>query len=61
MSFSEVILISFVMLNNKKTHEIHGGSDLRPHDDYSISLPSLGQHLMFAFSLAHCGSARGFL
>ena len=38
-------------------HEIYGGSDLRPHDDYGISLPLVGQHLVFAFSLAHCGSA----
>ena len=63
MCFSEVILISFVILNNKKSHleyemhKIHGGSDFRPHDDYGISLPSVGQHLMCAFSLAHCGSA----
>ena len=41
-------------------HGIPVGSDFRPHDDYSISLPSVGQHLMLAFSLAHCGSA-GFL
>ena len=68
MCFSEVILISFVMLNNKKKrhlekemHEIHGGSNFRPYDDYGISLPSVGQHLMFAFSLAHRGSAGGFL
>ena len=67
MCFSEVILILFVMLNNKKRHlehemhEIHGGSDFRTHDDYGISLSSVGQHLMFAFSLAHCGSAGGFL
>ena len=38
-------------------HGIPVGSDFRPHDDYGISLPSVGQHLMFAFSLAHCGSA----
>ena len=37
-------------------HEIHGGPDLRPHDDYGISLPLIGQHLVFAFSWAHCGS-----
>ena len=37
-------------------HEIHGGPDFRPHDDYGISLPLIGQHLVFAFSWAHCGS-----
>ena len=26
-------------------HEIHGGSDLIPNDDYGISPPSVGQHL----------------
>ena len=59
-----VILISFVMLNNTnktslriKMHKIHRGSDFRLHDDYGISLPSVGQRLMFSlFSLAHCGS-----
>ena len=45
LCFSKVILISFVMLNNKTTssfgikmHEIHGASDFRPQNDYGISL-----------------------
>ena len=34
-------------------HEIHDGSDTRLDDDYRISLPSVGQRLMFiAFSWA---------
>ena len=37
-------------------HEIHGGSDFRLHDDYGITLLSMGQRLMFVFSWAHCGS-----
>ena len=43
-------------------HEIHYGSDFRLHDDYGISLPSVGQRLMFSvFSWAHCGSIGAFL
>ena len=44
------------MLNNEKKrhleemHEIHGASDFRLHDDYGITLSSVGQRLMFAFS-----------
>ena len=43
-------------------HEIHYGSDFRLHDDYGISLPSVGQRLMFSvFSWARCGSIGAFL
>ena len=43
-------------------HEIHNGSDFRLHDDYGISLTSVGQHLMFSvFSRAHCGLIGDFL
>ena len=37
-------------------HEIHGGSDFRLHDDYGITLSSVDQRLMFAFSWVHRGS-----
>ena len=38
-------------------HEIHGWSDIRlGHDDYGITLSSVGQSLMFAFSWVHRGS-----
>ena len=38
-------------------HEIHEWSNFRLDDDYGISLPSVGQRLMFSvFSWAHCGS-----
>ena len=41
-------------------NDIHDGSDFRLHDDYGISLPSLGQHPMFSvLSWAHCGSIGG--
>ena len=40
-------------------HAIDDGGDFRLHDDHGISLPSLGQRLMFVFSLAHCGSTGG--
>ena len=36
-------------------HEIHGGSDFRFHDNYGITLSSVGRRLMFAFSLVNCG------
>ena len=39
-------------------HGIPVGSDSMTT---GISLPSVGQHLMFAFSLTHCGSAGFFL
>ena len=43
-------------------HDIHDVSDFRLHDDYSISLPSVGQRLMFSvLSCAHCSSIGGFL
>ena len=31
-------------------HDFHDGLDFRLHDDYGISLPSVGQRLMFLFS-----------
>ena len=41
-------------------HGIHDGSDFRLHDDYGISLPSVGQRLMFSvFNWAHCDSIGG--
>ena len=43
-------------------HEIHDGSDIRLDDDYGVSLPSVGQGLMFSvFSQAHCGLIGVFL
>ena len=44
---SVLFKISFVMLNNtkkwnKKMHDINDGSDFRLHDDYGISVPSVG-------------------
>ena len=48
--------------SEQEMHEIHYGSDFRLHDDYGISLPSVGQRLMFSvFSWAHCGSVGAFL
>ena len=40
-------------------HAIHDGADFRLHDEHGISLPSVGQRLMFVFSWSHCGSTRG--
>ena len=38
-------------------HETHDGLDFRLHEDYGISLSSVGQRLMFSvFSWAHCVS-----
>ena len=31
-------------------HEIHGGSDLRFHDDYGKTLSSVGQRLMLSLA-----------
>ena len=31
-------------------HEIHDWSDIRLDDDYGISLPSIGQRLMFSLA-----------
>ena len=43
-------------------HEIHDGSDFRLYDCCGISLPSVGQRLMFSvFSGACCGSSGVFL
>ena len=36
-------------------HEILDGSDFRLHDDRGMSLQSVGQHLIFVISWAHCG------
>ena len=32
-------------------NDIHDGSDFRLHDDYGISLPSLGQHYVQCLKL----------
>ena len=37
-------------------HEIHDGPGFRFHDDYGITLSSVGQRLMVVFSWVHCGS-----
>ena len=37
-------------------HEIHDVSDFRLYEDYGMSLPSVGQRLIFVFSWAHCDS-----
>ena len=41
-------------------HDIHDGSDFRLHDDYGISVPSVGEGLIFAFSWVHCSSSCWF-
>ena len=40
-------------------HAVHDGADFRLHDNHGISLPSVGQRLVFVFSRAHCGSTVG--
>ena len=37
-------------------HAIQDRADFRLYDDHGISLPSVGQRLMFVFSWAFCGS-----
>ena len=41
--------------------EIHSGSAFILHDDYGITLLSVGQRLMYILSWVHCGSTGIFL